>query len=233
MQFNRIRNDTCRDGNAAGDLKRELTISSKVGWGSLYYTLPNRCHLSAVPQPTTMHLYLRALRRWMHMLRCWRHHMRSKMVLAASDQWNHGFLRMWCNEVELQLCVTTCGVGFCQANCWWLVFPVGISKLSWNILSETPCPGRSNPMQDPHTAKLPSIKENLADQWNCGWATVCQTISYQVWFSWKPSIVLTNQAWPYLGKIVTWKRYSNKYIDSINRKKYTSCPTWHPVTTTS
>lgn len=89
--------------------RTEQTIFSKLGWRSLYalygytyysytmlyYTLPNTRHLSAVPQPTTMHLYLRALRRWMHMLRCWRHHMRSKMVLAASDQWNHGFLRMW------------------------------------------------------------------------------------------------------------------------------------------
>ena len=193
MQFNRIRNDTCRDGNAAGDLKRELTISSKVGWGSLYHTLPNRCHLSAVPQPTTMHLYLRALRRWMHMLRCWRHHMRSKMVLAASDQWNHGFLRMWCNEVELQLCVTTCGagqllvVGFPRWNFQAIVEHSICNPLSWSLQPNARFAHRE-------TAKHQGEPGGPMELWLSN-----RMPNDKLWFSWKPSIVLTNQAWPYLG----------------------------------
>ena len=95
-----------------------------------------------------MHLYLRALRRWMHMLRCWRHHMRSKMVLAASDQWNHGFLRMWRDEVGAPtLCdnwwmgANLCGImsgqplvaGFPRWNFQEIVEQSICKPLSWSL----------------------------------------------------------------------------------------------------
>lgn len=109
---------------------------------------------------------------------------------------------------------------YVRSTRWWLVFPVGNSKKSWNNQSVNPCPGRSNPMQDSHTAIVPSIKQNLTDRWNCGWTNLCQTIGLK-WATFQAETISNLQT---AQTNIHWFNQS---------EKYTSCPTWDPATTTN